>query len=73
MAFRGFNPVLTPLLRANETYALLEQQTRRSGLLRRAGERESLQLALAARESSVVVEGMRLLAVEREKELGVQR
>ncbi|KAK4698687.1 hypothetical protein P7C70_g7587, partial [Phenoliferia sp. Uapishka_3] len=72
-SFQGFNPAFTPLLRPNESYAILEDELRASQLMARAGEAESLRLAVAAREGSVVVEGMRILAVEREVQLGVSR
>ncbi|KAL8279773.1 hypothetical protein RQP46_007868 [Phenoliferia psychrophenolica] len=71
-SFQGFNPVLTPLLRPNESFVILEQHLSRSGIFRRRGEPESLRLAVAMSESSVVVEGMRILAHEREMELGVE-
>ncbi|KAM0749302.1 hypothetical protein T439DRAFT_327029 [Meredithblackwellia eburnea MCA 4105] len=68
--FQQNNPVLTPLLQSNESFSLLESQLSKSLLVRRKGDRESLALALAARECSVVLEAMRIVAKQRERELG---
>lgn len=71
-AFKGFNPIFTPLLRHNDTFNFIDAQVHRSRLFNRRGARESLHLAIAIRESSVILEGMRILAVDREKELGAR-
>ncbi|GAA6027206.1 hypothetical protein JCM8097_002483 [Rhodosporidiobolus ruineniae] len=73
-AAAGLNPVFAPetagLIQPNETLALLETAATKSRLLRSRGLRESLMLALANREASVRIEGMRGLWEEREKEVG---
>lgn len=61
-------PTLLPGLQSNETFALLEFTLTRSLLLKGKGQRESLRLSLGARETSVVIEGMRLLELEREEQ-----
>lgn len=61
--------VFATQLQANETYALLEYALTRSNVLKGKGQRDSLRLALSARESSVVIEGMRLVEEQREKEV----
>lgn len=61
--------VFSQHLQANETYALLEYALTRSNVLKGKGQRDSLRLALSARESSVAIEGMRLLEQEREAQV----
>lgn len=68
-ALGGSNIALVAQLRPNETYALLEHALSESKLLEGAGKRESLRLALGARETSVAIEGMRLLEHQRESEV----
>lgn len=68
LAKQGINPIFAPegMLQPNETYALLDAAAVRSLKFRSKGTRESLLMALANREASVVIEGMRGLWEERE-------
>ncbi|GAA5899753.1 Kre5p [Sporobolomyces salmoneus] len=70
-AYDGINAAFTPegTLRPNETLAVLEDAARRSLLFRRKGTTQSLQLALANREASVIIEGMRGLWEARRDEI----
>ena len=65
----GAHVALSAQLQPNETYALLEHALTQSKLVRSQGHRESLRLALGAREASVAIEGMRLVEEHREREV----
>lgn len=65
------NAVFTPegTIRQNETIALLDAAAVRSRLLKGKGQRQSLHMALAIRETSVIIEGMRGIWLERREEV----
>lgn len=71
LANAGVNPVFAPegALKPAETFALLEASAMRSLLFRAKGVREGIRLALANRETSVLLEGMRGVWEEREAEI----
>ena len=72
LANAGINPVFAPegTITPAETFALLEACTSRSMLVRDNGVRSGIRLALANRETTVLLEGMRRVWEEREGEVG---
>ncbi|GAA5986808.1 hypothetical protein JCM11641_004798, partial [Rhodosporidiobolus odoratus] len=67
----GVNPAFAPhgALQPNETYAILQLAAERSLLLRSRGLRESIQLSLANRHTSVRIEGTRKIWEDRERQV----
>ncbi|GAA5851766.1 hypothetical protein JCM9279_004400 [Rhodotorula babjevae] len=68
----GTNPIFAPegTVTPAETLALLEASATRSMLVREQGVRDGIRLALANRETTVLLEGMRRVWEEREAEVG---
>ncbi|GAA5982339.1 hypothetical protein JCM5350_006149 [Sporobolomyces pararoseus] len=69
--YQGIHPAFTPqgTIQPNETVAILEQAATSSLLFTTKGLRESLRMALANREASVILEGMRGLWEARKEEI----
>ncbi|GAA6009058.1 hypothetical protein JCM11491_005730 [Sporobolomyces phaffii] len=70
-SYDGIYPAFTPdgTLRPNETLAVLEHAATTSRLFTRNGIRQSMRTALANRETSVIIEGMRKLWHARSAEI----
>ncbi|GAA5969938.1 hypothetical protein JCM3765_000374 [Sporobolomyces pararoseus] len=70
--YKGTHPAFTPegTTQQNETLAILGEAATKSLLFTTKGVRESLLLALANREASVIIEGMRGLWEARNAEIG---